>query len=137
MAKPTPSTPVPESFKVLTPITWPLLFTNAPPLLPEFIAASVWIAVYLFPSLSVTSLFTALIIPAVTLLSNPKGLPIAIANSPTCTESESPSSAAVKPSLSILITAKSVCESVPTIFPSYSLSSLYNFTVTLFAFSIS
>ena len=133
IANPTPSTPSPDSFKVLIPITWPLLFTKAPPLLPELIAASVWIATYLLPSSSKTSRFTALTIPAVTLLSKPKGLPIAIANSPTWTLSESPSSAAVKPVLSIFITAKSVWESVPIISPSYSVSSLYSFTVTLLA----
>ena len=44
---------------------------------------------------------------------------------PTLTVEESPSSAAVKPSLSIFITAKSVCSSVPTIVPSYAVSSLY------------
>ena len=43
IAKPIPSTPVPESFKVLTPTTFPSLLTKAPPLLPEFIAVSVWI----------------------------------------------------------------------------------------------
>ena len=91
----------------------------------------------MFPSSSVTSLFTALIIPDVTLLLNPNGFPIAIANSPTCTPSESPSSAAVKPVLFILITARSVCSSVPIIFASYSVLSLYSFTVTLLASSTS
>ena len=40
IAKPKPSIPVPEAFIVLIPITSPLLFTNAPPLFPELIAAS-------------------------------------------------------------------------------------------------
>ena len=41
--------------------------------------------------------------PQVTLESKPKGLPIAIANSPTFTLLESPSSAAVRPVASIFI----------------------------------
>ena len=137
IANPIPSTPVADTLSVFTPITWPLLFTNAPPLFPEFIAASVWINLYVFSSESVTSLFTALIIPPVTELCIPSGFPIAIANSPTLTLSESPSSAAVSPSFSILITAKSVCSSVPTTFASYSVSSLYRYTLTLLAVPIS
>ena len=50
MAKPIPSTPVPDNFKVFIPITLPSLFIKAPPLFPEFIAASVWIQVYFVPS---------------------------------------------------------------------------------------
>ena len=69
IANPIPSTPVPDNFKVFIPTTFPSLFTRAPPLLPELIAASVWIHVYLLPSDS-TSLFTALIIPCVTVESN-------------------------------------------------------------------
>ena len=64
IANPIPSIPVPESFKVLIPITFPSLFTKAPPLFPEFIAASVCIKVNFLPSVSVTSLFTALTTPA-------------------------------------------------------------------------
>ena len=41
IANPIPSTPLPDNFNVLIPITFPSLFTRAPPLLPEFIAASV------------------------------------------------------------------------------------------------
>ena len=133
IANPIPSTPEPDIFKVLIPITCPLLFTNAPPLFPEFIDASVWINVYVTLS-TATCLFTALIIPEETLLCSPKGFPIAITYSPTCTESESPSSAAVNPVLLILITAKSVWSSVPTIVASYSALSLYKETVILLAF---
>ena len=133
IANPIPSIPVPESFKVFIPITFPSLLTNAPPLLPEFIDASVWINVNFLPSESVTSLFTALIIPHVTLLCIPSGLPTAIANSPTLIESESANSAFDKPDFSILITAKSVCSSFPTILASYSVSSLNNVTVTFVA----
>ena len=63
--------------------------------------------------------------PEETLLCMPKGLPIAIANSPTLTSFELPRVAAVKPVLSIFKTAKSVSSSVPTIVASYSVSSLY------------
>ncbi len=50
--------------------------------------------------------------------SRPKGLPIAMAGSPTCTESESPILIGLI-SLGglILTTAKSVCESVPITVP--------------------
>jgi len=41
IANPIPSTPDPESFKVFIPITFPSAFIKAPPLFPEFIAASV------------------------------------------------------------------------------------------------
>ena len=133
IANPIPSTPVDETFNVFIPITWPWLFTKAPPLFPEFIAASVWINVKVFPSESVTSLFSAEIIPPVTVFCIPKGLPTAIANSPTCTELELPNSAAVRPVLSILITAKSVWESVPTILASYLFSSPFSVTFIEFA----
>ena len=133
IANPIPSIPVPESFNVFIPITLPSPLTKAPPLLPEFIAASVWINVNFLPSESVTSLFTALTTPHVILLCIPKGFPTAIANSPTFIESESANSAFERPVFSIFITAKSVCSSFPTIFASYSVSSLYNVTVTLFA----
>ena len=133
IANPIPSTPVPFNFNVFIPITLPSLFTKAPPLLPEFIAASVWIRLYVFPSVLCTVLLTALIIPDVTELCIPKGLPTAIANSPTTTLFESPSSAGVKSFLSIFITARSVCESVPTTFASYSVVSLYNVTVIFVA----
>ena len=74
-------------------------------------------------------LFKALTVPVVTLLCIPRGFPIAIHHSPTWTVSELPSSAAVKSLLLILITAKSVWESVPITFASYSVSSLYKLTV--------
>ena len=77
----------------------------------------------------VISLSKALIIPDVTEVSKPKGLPIARTNSPTLTEEESPSSAGVKLSASILIIAKSVCSSVPTIVASYFSSLPYKETV--------
>ena len=41
IANPIPSTPEPDNFILLIPTTSPLLLTNAPPLFPELIAASV------------------------------------------------------------------------------------------------
>ena len=58
---------------------------------------------------------------------------MAIANSPTWTLLESPSSAAVNPVFSIFNTAKSVCSSEPTNFASYSVVSLYKVTVIFVA----
>lgn len=93
--------------------------TNAPPLLPGFIAASVWTKLYVLPSV-VISLFNADIYPTVTLPANssPNGFPIATAISPTLSSDETPNSAFERFVLSILITAKSVVSSPPTIFAS-------------------
>ena len=138
IAKPIPSTPVLATFKVFIPITWPWLLTKAPPLLPELIAASVWIQVYVvFPSLSCTFLFKALTTPQVIEVPKSNGLPTAIANSPTFTLSESANSAAVRPVLSIFKTAKSVWESLPIIWASYCVSSPYNETFIEVASDIS
>ena len=57
--------------------------------------------------------WVALIIPVVTVLSKPKGLPIAIAHSPICTPSESANCTVGKDSASILTTAMSVILSSP------------------------
>ena len=66
----------------------------------------------------------ALIMPVETVCWYPKGLPMAITQSPTCTSSESPNSAGKKFSPSILMTARSVFGSMPTI-----LECLYCFTI--------
>ena len=67
------------------------------------------------------SLFLADIIPAVTVPPNPKGLPIAITQSPTLDLSESANETAFKGSfVFILITAISLVGSVPITFASYS-----------------
>ena len=75
---------------VLIPTTCPWAFRSGPPEFPGLIAASVCIkSILLLPS-PISELFlpTALIIPAVTVLSKPNGLPMAIAHSPGCSLSE-------------------------------------------------
>ncbi len=75
----------------LRPITWPDALISGPPELPGLIEASVWIAfgiVNWFGAVIVRPV--ALMMPAVTVLGSPNGLPIAITLSPTCTASELP-----------------------------------------------
>ena len=76
-----------------------------------------------------------LTIPKVTVLSNPNGLPTAIAQSPTWTLLEEPKGAIGKslPAL-ILTTAKSVTSSIPLTLPSKVRPS-FKRTVTLSALS--
>ena len=79
----------------LIPITSPLLFNNAPPLLPGLIAASVWIkldADALSPSSDFpwTERPKAETTPVVTDCPYPRALPIAIVGSPTLNFLESP-----------------------------------------------
>ena len=84
--------PGPDLIRVFIPITSPLLFSSGPPELPGFIAASVWINsnfLSYMPNWE-TFLFKLLIIPRVTVFSKPKGLPTAIAQSPTSIFVESP-----------------------------------------------
>ena len=59
--------------------------------------------------------------PVLTLCSRPNGLPRLMTQSPTCRESESPTSTGVSvaPSASILITARSLDSSEPTTVASY------------------
>ena len=76
---------------------------------------------------------SVLTIPRVTVLSNPKGLPTAIAQSPTCTPAEFPKGAIGKsPPALILTTAKSVTSSAPCTLPSKVRPS-FKVTVTLSA----
>ena len=124
MAKPIPSTLISElSVEVeailleLIPMTWPAIFTNGPPEFPGLIAASVWMALILTPLvLSEIGRSTEEMIPEVTEFAywEPSGEPMAIAGSPTFNTEESPK-VAVSSTFSeeILITAKSVTESVP------------------------
>ena len=73
----------------LTPITAPVASTNGPPEFPGLIAASVCIAFIKelspLPFPVVTARFFELIIPEVTVPDKPRGEPIAITASPTCT----------------------------------------------------
>src|SRR5581483_1379256 len=63
----------------------------------------------------------ALTMPAVTVLLSPKGLPIAMTQSPTCKASESPRGATGRsPLVSIFNTAKSVLGSRPSTLAGYS-----------------
>ena len=118
------------------PITSPLEFKRAPPLLPGLIAASVWMTV-LVASSTLISLFNALTCPTVTLWPSPSALPMAITPCPIFKESESPSVAAlILPFVSAeilssgtAITARSASESVPLMAASAVLSSA-NVTVS-------
>ena len=113
IAKPTPcDPPVVDAIAVLIPITSPRRLINGPPLLPGFIAASVC-SNSPKKSLRFGRPFE-LMIPSVTVSSNPNGLPIARTKSPGCTVSESASLSGLTPGLSILSTARSTCSSAPT-----------------------
>ena len=98
VAKPTPELePSPWPLVLLvsiwsfSPITWPAALISGPPELPGLIGASVWIALGIVNWLGAVIVRpTALMMPAVTVLGRPNGLPIAITLSPTCTALESP-----------------------------------------------
>ncbi len=62
----------------------------------------------------------ALTMPVVTVRSRPKGLPIAITGSPTCSAPESPSGITGRPVASTLRSARSVRGSRPTTLPGSS-----------------
>ena len=77
-------------------------------------AALVCIRVIWLPS-TVMSRFRAETMPSVTVPPRvPMGLPTAMTTSPTCTLSESPSTAGVRPVASIFSRAMSLCWSLPT-----------------------
>ena len=91
-----------------TPITSPSAFTSAPPELPGEIGASVWIrstSPGAFPPEGIERCSPEMI-PAVTVFSNPSGLPIAIAASPTCGSAVA-KVAAGRPCRSTVTTARS------------------------------
>ena len=115
MANPIPWYPPDwETIAVLMPTTSPSRFTSGPPLLPGLMAASVWMKFSY--SASLTSVRPrAETIPAVTEYFNPNGFPTANTQLPTRSLSESPSVAVGRSSPSILMTARSVSGSVPTI----------------------
>ena len=112
---------------VLMPITSPARSTSGPPEFPGLIAASV--CRNLWNCWPIPPRSFALMIPAVTVACNPKGLPIASTQSPTCTPSEFPS-LAMGSSLfaSILITARSVSSSTPTTLAVYLVVSPFSCT---------
>ena len=75
----------------LRPITWPAALISGPPELPGLIGASVWIAFGIVNWLGAWIVrLSALMMPAVTVLGRPNGLPMAITLSPTWTALESP-----------------------------------------------
>ena len=74
---------------VLMPMTSPLMFSSGPPLLPGLMAASVCRKCWNWRA-SGRSRPLALMMPAVTVASSPKGEPMATAQSPTWTASELP-----------------------------------------------
>ena len=124
IAKPNPSIPVELSFALTIPIRLPSALNNPPPEFPGLMAASVCRSVIVSSSI-VICLSVAEIIPVVTVPpSSPNGFPMAMAGSPTCKISLSPSVAACRLFASTLITAKSVCESLPTTLASYSVPSV-------------
>ena len=121
IAKPMPTLPLPlppVSIWELMPMTRPAASRSGPPELPGLIAASVWMT----PSISKPFgawivRFVADTTPVVSVRSRPKGLPIAIVGSPTCTPRELPS-ASGSSSLGLAVTlrtARSVDSSRPRI----------------------
>ena len=118
---------MPWRIAVFIPITSPRAFSNGPPELPGLIAASVWMKLTRLSGSPVIALLerpVALMIPVVTVLSNPRGLPIAIAHSPGLSRSELPKATAGKLFASILTTATSVTGSLPKTLPWYLRPSL-------------
>src|SRR6185369_6592004 len=92
-AKPMPT--LPEDMPLvaiceLTPMTLPPSSSSGPPELPGLIAASVWMTSSIWKPLGACSVRPRLeTMPSVTVRSSPKGLPMAIATSPTVTPVES------------------------------------------------
>ena len=104
---------------VLMPTTRPVLSARAPPELPGWRAASVWIT---FSTSRVTDPArvgsdrpSALTTPAVTEPANPSGFPIATTSCPTFSRDASPRCAAVSVAADARSTARSDSGSVPTI----------------------
>ena len=115
IAKPRPSTPVPEDLATTRPIICPEPLKSPPPEFPGLTEASVCISFICWFS-TVTVLDVELMIPAETLSpSSPRGLPTTTAISPTDTELVLPISAAVRFFAFILSTATSFEASVPII----------------------
>ena len=81
---------------LLTPTTWPAMFTSGPPELPGLIAASVWMKSKPGAA-TVSGAPLRLTIPNDTLCSSPKGWPSASTNSPTRRRLESPRGSTTRP----------------------------------------
>ncbi|MBA7635857.1 hypothetical protein ES703_43461 [subsurface metagenome] len=137
MANPMPIfPPVGEAIMLVMPITSPLMLTSGPPLFPRFMAASVWMKSWYEGAVELwmSCLPLALTIPAETVCSNPRGLPMAKTHSPTFNRAESPSSANGRFFLATFNSARSVGGSDPTSSALYS-SSLREWTTIFSAFS--
>src|SRR5690348_14533574 len=93
------------------PISWPLRFTSAPPLLPGLMGALVWISPVRSPAgplgASLAERLSALTMPKVAVLRRPSGEPMAMLNSPTVSFDESPNAMGVRLVALILMTARS------------------------------
>src|SRR6266536_31458 len=101
IAKPSPcEPPVVDAITVLMPITSPRRLISGPPLFPGLIAALVC-SKSAKKSLRFGRPFE-LMIPSVTVSSNPSGLPIARTKSPGCTVSESASLSGLTPGSSFI-----------------------------------
>ena len=104
---------------VLIPTTSASPFTSAPPLLPGFSAASVWITLSMMrvaaPLRAGSERPSADTTPAVTDPANPCGLPIATTSWPTRSCSASPSVAGCRSRPSVRTTARSESGSLPTV----------------------
>jgi hypothetical protein len=102
----------------LIPTTRPSPAASAPPELPGFRAASVWITFSTIriaePDRVGSERPSAETTPAVTEPAKPFGLPIATTSWPTCSRSASPSSAATRSLGSVRSTARSESGSAPT-----------------------
>ena len=102
---------------VLTPTTRRSLVTSAPPELPGFREASVWMTLSIVrtvsPARAGSERPSAETTPAVTEPAKPLGLPIATTSCPTRRRSASPSVAGVRSWSSVRTTARSVSGSAP------------------------
>ena len=94
MAKPIPWPD--ERIAVLIPITSPWALSRGPPEFPGLMDASVWMK-FSLGTIPTSDRPIALTTPTVTVCSSPKGLPIAMAHSPTSMRSEFPSSPRPRP----------------------------------------
>ena len=121
-----PSTPSLEVFAKLIAITLPSALSNAPPLLPELIAAFVIKSPENVTLLTVIERFVALIIPFVTDWPSPNALPIATTSCPMATSSLSASSA-----IAILLMVESLISERLIATTAISLSDFEPFTVAL------
>ena len=105
----------------LIPTSWPSVLTSAPPELPALMAASVCMNDSTLLAPSVRAL--AEMMPAVTVLLSPSGLPMASTHSPTLTLSLLAMLMAGRFLPSILMRARSVVLSLPMMRAEYSLLS--------------